>query len=440
MLPIARAAMVVGLFIGIALVGAFASNSQALSLDDAVKQALKNNPELLVETSSQEAQVEALNRAHAGYYPRIDVQAAVGPESSDNPTTRALGTPGTVDLTRREAALTIQQNLFDGFATEAEVALRTAQLDWATNRIQGTAENIALRTARVYLNLLRTDALVSLSLDLESTHLRIQQQVRQRSQSGVMGTADLDQVAARLALVQANLIADRRLRQDAAINYERLVGEPPGGDLQVPQLKADALPATLEQALEITRRSHPTLASANASISASRAEYHGAAQPYYPRIDLVLQGTWGKDLDGLEGLNRDTSLLLRLNYNLFNGGADIARRNQAAAQIGEATHARSRVERQIVENLRLAWTLHQTADARLAALRQSVAASSRTRDAYGQQFGVGKRSLLDLLDSENEVYQARRAEVNGVFEQRVAAFEVLEGMGKLLPAMEITYP
>jgi outer membrane protein, adhesin transport system len=161
---------------------------------------------------------------------------------------------------------------------------------------------------------------------------------------------------------------------------------------------------------------------------------------YYPNLDLELGASAGENLDGVEGSDLSAQALLVLRYNLFRGGGDIAREREAFARLEEAREAVRVAQRDAEEEARVAFNALTTARARVAALRQGVEAQRATRDIYAQQFDLGQRGLLDLLDAENELFNDRSDLVTAEFTEMFAAYRVLAVIGTLLDTLGIDRP
>jgi len=129
-----------------------------------------------------------------------------------------------------------------------------------------------------------------------------------------------------------------------------------------------------------------------------------------------------------------------LRYNLFRGGGDIAREREAFARLKEARELVRVAQRDAEEEARVAFNALTTARARLVALRRGVEAQQATRDIYAQQFDLGQRGLLDLLDAENELFVDRSNLVTADLTERFAAYRVLAVVGTLLDALSIERP
>ncbi|MFT7235691.1 MAG: adhesin transport system outer membrane protein, partial [Methylophagaceae bacterium] len=119
---------------------------------------------------------------------------------------------------------------------------------------------------------------------------------------------------------------------------------------------------------------------------------------------------------------------------------DIARRQETAHLINQAAEIRNITHRQVEESVRLSWNALITVEGQMDYFRLHVASSVKSRDAYRQQFGLGQRTLLDLLDSENEVFVSSQALVNAEFDQLFSMYRVINSMGALIKTMEVALP
>lgn len=409
------------------------------SLKETIERALATNPELLIQVNERLSRDQELEQARAGYLPTLDLTAGIGTERSRNPTTRARGEKYDT-LTREEAALDARQMLFDGFATKSEVERQQARVSSVAYTVRGVAENTALDAAEVHLNLMRSERLLSLAEDNLESHKRTYDQIKLRSDAGVGRRADLEQIRGRLALAQSNVIAAQSVYEDALAVYVRIVGGAPAKDLLRPEKPTEALPASREEAVQQAMDSHPTLKSAMADVEATQAQHRASKHAFFPRFDLELSQSWNNDIDGQYGTNYDTQAMIRMRYNLLNGGGDSARKQQTAHLIDEAMEVRNRTYRQVKETMRLSWNSYVATEKQLEYLVQHVDASNRTRDAYQKQFNIGQRTLLDLLNAENELFQARQSYTNAMYDNLYAHYRILNAKGALLAYLGINVP
>ena len=215
----------------------------------------------------------------------------------------------------------------------------------------------------------------------------------------------------------------------------RVVGEMPS-NLSVPD-DVTGLPSTLEAALEIAYRNSPQLLAAEADLAAAESAQKVARASYHPRFDLEVGATRNDDLDGSLGANDDETAVIRMTYNLYRGGGDRARINEAESRAFAARENVRAVRRNVTEDVTLIWNELEDLSVRLEYLESYVKATEEVLDVYNEQLSLGKRTLLDLLDVQNELLRARVAYVSGQYTLRFARYRVLASLGQLLDAMDI---
>lgn len=421
-----------------------ANGVTAETLQDALLKTLHSNPSVLASQKDSCAISQALRGAKAGYLPTLDATAGYGVQHTESPfviqNTPSSDSLGDTTLTRREAGLAADQMLFDGFATSSEVNRNKARLSSAEYKVLGTAQDIGLNATEAYLNVLKEQALVRQAQNNLSTHTRVNGLLEKRSESGLDQTADLTQSQGRVSLAKANLTAEQANLIDAQSIYLQVVGETPS-NLTMPSLRGLArfMPKSENQAVQMAIANHPILKSAKADMDAAYAQHEAAKSKYYPRFDLQLSANRNDNIDGVEGQNNQEQAMVRMNYNLYHGGADKAKQNETAYLYQESADVMHKTYRQVVNNAQLSWNAWQSANAQLPMLKAHRDDALKSFNAYQQQFQLSKRSLLDLLDAENEYYQSSRAYTDGQFNAIFAEFRVLNSIGSLIQAEHINF-
>jgi len=411
--------------------------ASAESLGDVVRDALNDNPDVAEARNQWLARREEVRAAEGGFLPNVDLNAGIGYEYTDSPSTRAAG-KDSEELTRRELGLTVRQMLFDGWGTRSEVERQQARTESAAARLLAVGESTALTATQAYVNLGRFQSLLTISEESLEVHRRIEDQIRLRSEAGVGRRADYDQVLSRVALAEVNLLAAQVNLRDARTTFKRVVGRAPGEQpIEIDGLDPEGVPGSLDEALAIAQSSNPVLQVAAADIEAAKAQAEAARQFDYPRFDLEIGGNLDDNLDGTEGRVDDLEAMLRMRYNLYRGGSDAARKRAAALNVNEARDVRDRSVLQLEETLQLAWAAYQATGAQLPLLEQQVTAALATRDAYAKQFNIGQRTLLDVLNAENEVTQARQSVVATRADNLLARYRLLEAMGILVDELGV---
>lgn len=410
-----------------------ATTVSAQTLNEAATKTVESNPNVLSEANRRLSVNKTIDQARAGYRPQVDLNLGYGRENTNNPSTR----PGSETLTRGEASITGRQMLFDGYETASEVNRTEANAESAGYAVSDVAETNALRAVEVYLNILRRQEIMELTEANLQAHQDIHQRISRRAESGVGRRADVDQIDARLALARTNVSAEAGNLTDAESNYIRVVGNTPTSITHPGDGCCDRAPATVQDAINIAYQQHPALRQALANHEAALSQEQGADAPFYPDLDLEVGATADNNVEGIEGSDRSLYAMFRMNYNLLNGGADMARIEETEFLSEQAYEEAKLAKREIQQDVRLAWNALQTAYERIPHLKARADAAEKTRDAYTQQFDLGQRTLLDLLDSENEFLNASVDYVDAYYDQLYACYWLAETMGQLLESMNI---
>ena len=411
--------------------------TNAADLKDAVEETITSNPDILIAGSERDSVEQQMEQARAGFFPQADITLGTGWEHSDNPATRAGGY-GSRSLNRDEAEIFVRQLIYDGHGTESEFERNRARVNSRAYATFSTAEVVGLEAVDAYLSVLKAKKLVQLAVNNLKNHQQTYNRIVKRGEQGVGSKADVQQALGRLALAKTNLMAEENNLQDTIAAYINVVGSPPV-ELEEPATPEQLLPVSLDEATTVALENHPRLKSADADVDAAREQYDAAKSLFYPRVHLEVSGTNNDNLDGISGSNNDAQAMVRARYN-FTGGKDIARRQETVYQLDQAKEIRARTHRQVVESMQLSWHAYETAKSQLEYFKIHVDASKQALLAYRQQFNIGKRTLIDLLDQENEVFQANINYVNGQYTLALSTYRILAGTGKLLWALGVELP
>ncbi len=333
--------------------------------------------------------------------------------------------------------LTLTQLIFDGFATSSEVARNESLTLADAFQVKGTDEDIALLATKAYLDVIRSRRLIAVAQSNYNAHRKTYGMIKKRSDSGLARVADVTQAAGRLALAKTNLLAAKNNVQDADVIYYKVTGLSPKNLRMPASPKPVALPQKEQLAINKAVDGHPLLKSAKADITEAEAQHRAALAPFYPKFDVVLDAAQGEDTDGNEGHYHDYIGFLRVQYNLFRGGSDVARKRQTAYLVEQAKQTRNKTYDEVVENMQLAWDFFTTSKSQIGYFKKHQVASLETVIAYRKQFQLNKRTLLDLLDSEEESFRSQNDYINGQFNLLLSKFRILNAEGKLVSYLQI---
>ncbi|HAT8169652.1 TPA: TolC family outer membrane protein [Legionella pneumophila] len=410
------------------------------TLYEAVQYGMIANPDILLNTAKGLSAKQAIDKAKGGLYPSIDVTGGFGRQRSVNPTSAAIDDTPSTTLNIVESAVELRQRLFAGGGIINEVKRNQYLTEAQKWKTQGIAEDLALEITKNYFAVLLHERLYAYSIENLKAHKAVFKMIKERATAGITRTAEVDQANARLALAEANKISALADLQEVKINYAKTVGKWPE-NLQVPRVPArKSLPNNLARIIEKGLDNHPTVKSSYADIKEAKAQYDVARAAYYPEVNLVLNSSKNKNLGGLSGPNDSDTVAVRMNYNAFRGGADAARIRETAYQVQEAYETKNRTLLELKETIRLAWNAYVASALRIQPLKQHVTASRKTRTAYQDEFKVGKRTLLDLLDSQNEYYESQIELARAENDEILSRYRILNGMGCLLKHLNLRLP
>ncbi|MFZ5549399.1 MAG: TolC family outer membrane protein [Pseudomonadota bacterium] len=410
--------------------------AQGATVAAAAQKAIETSPEVTARFNALRASAEEVGVASAAWLPRVDVTAEAG-RSEDRIANR---TPVAQSLNRTGASLEVTQLLWDGLATRNEVSrLSHTRMARYFEFLEAT-EQTALEAARAHHDVLRFRQLVALAEDNYVQHKYAFDQIQSRVLAGVARGVDLEQSGARLALAESNLVTEKANLHDVVERYRRVVGEmPPAAAAQGNNL-ARPLPATGVEALQGSARLSPVIAGAVENLRAVRAQGDVRRSGYQPRVEAKLRGGGGHNFDGVQDQKQDVTGQIVLTWNIFNGGADDARQRQQAHLLSQAADLRDKACRDTRQTTAIAYNDVRKLEEQIGYLDRNVLAIEKARNAYRQQFDIGQRSLLDLLNAENELYTARRSYVLAAADRDIAVVRTHAAMGTLVAALGLSRP
>lgn len=419
------------------LFGSFAV-AGATSMEDAVRLSLATNPDIGVVAQNREAVDQELRQARGLYLPQVDLAAGIGPERHDDRGTRATNDDDRW-LTRREASVVLSQRIFDGFETGYTVQRDKARVQSAANRVFENSEFLGLDAVGAYHEVERQRELVDLAEANVRVHIDIVEQIREQIAGGGGSRADLSQSESRLARARSTLSQTLNDLRDAEALYTRIVGQFPD-DLTIPEFNPSILPASLNDAIGWVNDDNPTVRIFEADVRSAQAEVGISEAPFYPSVSLEVENTYDKNREGIKPKEVNNNFLLRMRWNIFRGGIDRAARQEALARMAEAKNRRFQSLVDAQEDMRNSWFALQNNKQRVEDLSQAVRFARETAEAYREQFDVAQRTLLDVLDAENELFVSSGQLVTAEINELLAGYRVLALGGRLLKTLGVSAP
>jgi adhesin transport system outer membrane protein len=397
-----------------------------LTLQEVVQKVVLGNPEVLSKWHTFRAAIGDVDVAKSGFLPKLDYTFGTGRESLSQPGSAAK------DFTRGGHTLTLNQMLFDGFTTLGDVRrLDHARLTRYFELVDA-AEAAALEAGRAYYDVIRYRLLLLLAESNYVEHRASYEQLQRRAQTGAGRRVDVEHAASRLALAELNLHTEAANLHDVTARFIRLTGEAPPPVMFPPAGLSGGMPPSETEAVKLAFRYNPTLRAALENVTVAQHDVELRRGALYPRLDLRMRNESTDNYQGVTGTRRNNIAEIVLSYNIFNGGADMARQRLYAERRNLAFDLRDKACRDVRQTLSIAFNDVFRLRAQLVNLDLQVSSIEKTRDAYKAQFNIGQRSLLDLLDTENELLNARRTAVNSDMDLGIAYLRTQAGIGRLM--------
>lgn len=411
--------------------GAVAETERKLphrTLKDVAQQAVLNSPEVRARWHAFQEASEEVGVARGGFFPRVDATASKGREKLDQP--RAGINDNT--YTRDGYVVSLNQMLFDGLLTYNEVKRAGRARLVRYFEFLDASENVALEASRAYLDVVRYRYRVFLAEKNYIEHRIAFEQLKRRAESGVGRRVDVEQAGSRLALADVNLTTESANLHDVTARFTRIVGEVPPPVAFTPGLLSRGVPASMDDALNKALEHNPALRAAIENSEAAQYDLAARRSAFSPKLELRARTDHSNNNLGVPGDRTNNVVEAVVTYNLFNGFSDVYRNRQFAERRNLALDQREKACRDMRQTLSIAYNDIGRLNDQLSFIGIQVGLVEKTRDAYRDQFNIGQRSLLDLLDTQNELFNAQLAQVNADIDLSLAYLRSYAGMGRLL--------
>ena len=406
---------------------AFGEASDALK--KTVTDCLQYSPLLKSVQQNREAIAQDLRSAEGGFYPSLDLRGGAGSQSYNDATTRSAGNEFDAHG-RTQATATLTQRLYDGQESMSRVEIEEARLDAAERRLLDNAAALALDAITAHMNVHRQRELVRLAEANVSKHLEILKSIETTQLQGAGSLADVMQAKGRYTTSRTTLNADRDKLRVAMANYQRLTGQPSPADED--ESPPAALSSDVDAAVEKAWKNNPKLLLKNAEIAEAEKTVALREAGFFPTVDLELESSFKDHVDAATSYAQSQSIMVVGRWNLYNGGSSTADHKAAQARLIRAKMERNDVRDSLAKSVREAWSNYQTESTNIDLYAEAIDYNTQTRDMYEQQFTVGQRNLLDVLDAENELFVTKGRHIMSVVSKIITGYRLLALEGRLL--------
>lgn len=394
------------------------------TLSEAVQIALSQYPTILAAQSRVEAADYDIVRARSGHFPQLGWQGTnsaysnVGPNPF-GPEDRWIQSP------------TVSMNIWSGWRIQSDVDRARSVHEGRRQQQRITRDEVAFSVVEAYLNWMRTRELVRLAEENLAAHERLTRDVRQIAAVDQGRRIDVDQALVRTE--NARLSLEQR-RSENQVFTQRLIRMLLGRLPQRPdgyQKINGTLPTSSEQALAMLTDAHPVIAQQRAQIQGAEAAVLNAKSGFSPQVDISYQRQTAQGSG-----QGDYIAQLNVQVPIFDGGAAYGSTRRAYAELDAAKQELTETTVRLRENVLSSWSEHLSAKQRAVIGKKQVVNAIELVKGYDEQFRVGRRSLLDLLTIQDNLYSYQTNANNAVFEERIAKARILAILSRLAAAYQ----
>ncbi len=395
------------------------------TLDEVLASTYSGNPTLLARRARLRAADEAVPQALANWRPTVSMAGSVGRGNySNNAYSR-------YEVTRnpKTGSVTLTQPLFRGGRTVAATSQAENNVLSEQSLLAATEQSILLAAANAYLNVVRDEEVLKLSVNNEQVLRRQLEATQERFKVGEITRTDVSQAEARLSKATADRVAAEGTLQSSRANYINNVGRPPEA-LRQPAVPA-ALPASLDEVNAVGLRDNPNVVAADYATAAAKDGVDLVFGELLPTVSVSADVSRTLSTATIKSETIAREVLLNLSIPLYEGGATYARVRASKHTAGQRRIESDQARRDAVETGTKAWEGLQAARAQAKAYDSQIKASELALAGVREESKVGSRTVLDVLNAEQELFDARVNMVKAQHDVLVAAFQVKSAMGQL---------
>lgn len=405
-----------------------------IDLKSALESMVENHPDILQKRQELASAHHELQIAHSGFLPKINLRSSIAQERANTQMTGFANR----DFNTLNTNITLTQNLFSGFATDSEIAQKKHNIQMKSYELEEKINDLSLRLIKSYLDVLKADELLAVEQENAKAHEKMYQKITLKTQSGSGRISDHKEVLSKLALSYVNTLTQDNNYNDAAAILRSVMGYYPKSDtLSKPSIATLALPSTLEEALDKAIQKNPTLLISRSQIESSKHAVSMERSNYYPKVDAEMNARAYDNANGTGNIDKTAAAMVTLSYNLYNGGSDEARVMRSLSEASNAIEHRRSFERDVMEKMAKAYNAYAVFERQKPFLDVYRDASFEKTHFYQEEFDLGRRSLIDLLESEDEYNTARRKAIENEYELLYSFFRVLSASNDLIPYFQL---
>lgn len=404
-----------------------AGTASADTLREALVSAYKTNPTLTAERENLKATDATVAIAKAAGRPQVTGSVGINKD---------LSRRGVLDTSSKGPTLSVGVDLsyplFNGGAVKNSVRAAKTRVEAGRATLTAVEGDVFTQAVSAYMDVIRDRAIVELNRNNVKVLETNLEATRDRFQIGDLTRTDVAQSEARLQLGRAQLATAEGNATASEATYRQVVGHAP--DNLAPPPPLPPLPATSDEAVRIGLADNPDLVSISRQAIAAGYDVSVARAGRLPTLSGVISGTYVNDLggapSGFPSTGSQTTAGLNLSVPIFQGGLPAARIRQAQAEQGQVLEQVVGTERAVVQGARAAFANYDASQREIQAQTVAVQSNELALEGVRAEQSVGTRTILDVLNAEQELLNSQVALVTAKRDAYVNGFQLLNVMGQ----------
>jgi adhesin transport system outer membrane protein len=388
-----------------------------------VRQTLRRNPQVFQLEAESRASEYRVGEARAGFKPRLTLSTSLAREQQ---TINATSADHLFKQSLGQARLSVP--IYDR-TLSTQLDQRQASANGSDWRLTDAREQLMLRTVEGYIELVRNTNLVKLAQENLKIHRQYVVQIKQIAKSDLGRASDLPSAVARVALAESVLTSRLGKLEGVRVNWRQLTGLSADQDLNSPP--PVKLPETVDAMLAQAFEFNPVLQLAQAELQTARRGVDVARAPFAPRVSAELTTKSGSDWGGVTGRQTSTYAGISLEWVAFSGKAEHYAHQAALEGVLAAQASLDRVRDELRARVEQTWFELQASDAALRSFEDYARNAQLMVDASKNQFRIGRRSLLEVLNAESELFTARSNIESTLQDLKIAAWRLHGLQGRI---------
>lgn len=401
------------------------------TLINSINKGLENSPRLDSEIHALEAMMEEANVSFSFMLPTVDIRGSTGRERIK------INEGDSRSYNANSYGIEARQNLFNGFASQARYLSSYSEAMSQYYKVLDVANQITKEAAVAHLKVAKFQHLTELAEQHVKYHQDLMARIEEKVGQGVSRSADLEQARSRYTLALSNLATEKANTFSAMAEYQRVTDSIwPINDKGNHVIETNFEVENTERILHALNN-HYLLKSSNAKLYAAKHSVTVAEEGFYPRLDLRAKSDMYSNYLSTFDERQISSVDLLASMNLFRGGADKASQAAAIKRKYQSFDRKLIVCKAIRQSTQTALYDVVNLQKKLGYFKQQADSIGNARSAYEQQYQIGRRTLLDLLNAENEYYQAKRNLISIETDLSESKLNLLASTGQLIELFNV---